>query len=42
MNCSARTAQRLAKRDLEGILRGNRWLCRRSIVENYASERTPA
>jgi excisionase family DNA binding protein len=39
MNCSARTAQRLAEHDLEGIRRGNRWLCRRSIVDAYAEER---
>jgi Helix-turn-helix domain len=41
VNCSARTAQRLAEREL-GEKHGGRWLCRRSVVENYAQEGKPA
>ena len=37
VKCSARTAQRLAKREL-GQFMGGRWLCRRSIVEKYTKE----
>ena len=36
VNRSARTAQRLAKREL-GQQHGGRWLCKRSVVESYAS-----